>query len=371
MITSALQNAGVSNNWMDRAVDLELTQFNPALVACMRNFNLASNEQPETLRTHLSILNFMAPSTESFEYKELQKEGQMVFQAFASGTDNKKVSGSSQSKLCLTGKNDELHDIVTTACNWRTAFQAIIQDYDKGELPQMQALYLSHLTSAQGKRWMKKFRHSQAAFTNILMEYQAIISAFVRPTNNFNYIEALRNNQDLDHKIFEEAIVTAKSITNNLAAAIGRGELLDYRHAHCNTLMLFPSSSKNNNDTSHQDKKAKIDNSSRLNNNQPPARTMGRPNRPTPGMLIYSGTGRAPTCPIRMKSRPESQTEERLCEHFLYQGMECRFGDTCIKPHVSNFDKIPATKQNDFKAWVQHENNIAFAPGKGPSGRQP
>ncbi|CAB9512651.1 hypothetical protein SEMRO_548_G164310.1 [Seminavis robusta] len=231
-ITSTMEEAGSSPQYVDMRATFDPVQANAAFIGCLRGFQFATNDLPKTLQNNLSILAFLSPVTTSMAYQTLMDENNVPFQAYTmDAAMHRGNPPSTSSKLNTTGKvSTLLDDVIPAFCNFCCIFLKLIANYGKSLLAHHLSEFCSILFSIEGRRWLNKFSTNREAMVNLLMQGNCIVAVHARTANTLEYVDALRSEQTLSPHIYDLAVTCSTGIIAHLQAAVTRGELLEYRH---------------------------------------------------------------------------------------------------------------------------------------------
>ena len=375
MVGAALSDASHSTNCIDEAVSLTPTAANPALASALRTYNFLTDPvttNSKQVRNQITLFNFLSPDQTALVYKTLETEEIRMYNAFSH--DDVKVVGSAPkpSALYIHGRLATGHDVRVALCNFRAVFSQLLgPTFDTSALWKELGQYEALLRSPQGKKWIDVCRVMPQVALNVAIDIQNIISAFAALGNRPEYHTALAADEAISSKLFDVPKMVSQGILRNLRIAMSKCVPTEYSVFPAVYTLFFGGTATPTASSPYSDvttKRARVDHQSSGPPRPPPQhQTPGqRPPSATSvdkmkklGLVIYSGTGRAPpTCPV-FHSTGAGRPKERLCMNFLCQGFACTKKD-CKRPHIAALAKLSDTEQAELATFVSRDPTFAL-----------
>jgi hypothetical protein len=349
----------------DQGVTFKYKQFDTPFIAALSLFNwLGSplNRDRQSISNQLSIPHFLTVDSNDTKLKSREeREREATAQALAD-EDITKMS-KKEVTLYFNGKQRQPNDLKAAIFNLRALGKFITEDFDSSALWEALSSYLSVLTSSEdGRSWINQQSVHAHTVHALLMEAQLIVGRFVAISKELEHRDRLSKNESVDNGPLSSALVFSEQVRNKIAQAVATASDEPYIQKPTTFHIFFPA-------LSDQKKRSITDDSPspKKTKSGPTPRNTGSENddRKKKGILKWNGTGKIPFCTGNLV-HPQTGSRERLCLGHIFQARACT-RDTCKFVHVNRFADLDADGKATLKRYVDANEQIQWASGKGPS----
>jgi hypothetical protein len=349
----------------DQGVTFKPQQFDTPFINALSLFNFLGsplNRDRQSISTQLSMPHFLTIDTTDTKLKTREEKEREATAQEQADEDVTKMS-KKEVTLYFNGKQRTPNDLKAAIFNLRAAFKFITDDFDRSALWQALSSYLSVLTNSDdGRSWIQQQAAHSHTVHALLMEAQLILGRFVAIAKELEHRDRLSNDDSVDEGPIKAALAFSEQVRNKIAQAVATASDEPYIQKPTTYHLFFPTTDQKKrpgNDESPNAKKSKPGPA------PPRANVSDGDERKKKGILKWNGSGKCPFCPGNFL-HPQTGTRERLCLGHVFQGRACT-RDTCKFVHVNRFSDLDADGKTTLKGYVDANEHVNFAPGKGPS----
>ncbi len=375
MFRAMLSKRAKSTDKTDSWVDFHPLIANKAFVDALRTFNFLSDPVSVSLagaQTQVSVFNFLPPPSAHVALQGLRTESLALVQTQLQ--DSKKTPEAlAASTLYLKGRCEGIADVVATLANIRGVGLEMTADFEKSRLWTLLAPILDLLTGTMGKTWQNAVGDNPMVAACILNTVQTAMGRLVSQCKEQDYLTALKNGDPISTCIFTDTASILKNLLGDLRNSITSvivGDKFKEWPTNVHSLLgkEIPSGGK------HPPSSQDVSGGASKKPKHSPAGGGAKTDNPSSdkkklGMLDYIGNDTKPPLIDVYTKKSGSNNPERLCSYFCIRGFECTLGPKCPRPHPAGLQGLPEAVQKKLVEFVNKNDKLKFAPGKGPAGK--
>jgi hypothetical protein len=336
---------------------------------------------PGAIKSKLGVYTLAPQQTDSLTWQKKVEADQLIFQQENVGEDKSRINAKAHT-LNHSGRMETSADLHATIANTWAIISFISKEADKSEMWQCILKLQNMWLSTDGKVWLAQQKQTKHLISCLVIEVQAILALFVRIANSLEYRQAVKANNPIDPKAYENANLSALNVVRNANNMIFRMNLGPFimEPPYCKLFYTGPQKPE----PAATPKpggagKGQKPNGGNQNGRPAQAAAPGTPDENRPGrlnqeeiellkkvgLIKYTGPeGGRLAQPLDIFETNGTSGLTKICMNNIVLNRFCRFGAKCNMKHIKNLRDFTTDNKKKFKDFVSNHNHFEMAnPG--------